>query len=70
MGLLEARGNMNKSLKDLMLKWQLTRGDWADDVSERFQEQYIEPIEAAVRMAVSAMDQSAQMISRVDRDCK
>lgn len=70
MGLYEGRGNLNKSFKDLELKWLATRQDWSDAVSEEFEKTYIEPIEQALRSAISAMDQMAQVLSRVDRDCK
>ncbi|MBC7785011.1 MAG: hypothetical protein H7144_14325 [Burkholderiales bacterium] len=70
MGLYEARGNINKNLSDLVLRWQSTRSDWSDEVADRFEELYIEPLEMAVRTAVSSLDQAAQVLARVDRDCK
>ncbi len=70
MGLLEAKGGLNKSLKDLIIKWQNVRGDWNDEVSDRFEETYIQPLEMAIKQAVSAMDQSSQLIHRVDNECK
>lgn len=70
MGLYEGRGNLNKGLKDLMLRWDSTKSDWSDDVASEFEKNYLEPLELALRQAVSAMDQMAQVLSRVDRDCK
>jgi hypothetical protein len=70
MGLYEGRGNLNKGFKDLSLRWQATKQDWDDSVSEEFEKTYIEPVEMALRTAISAMDQVAQVLSRVDRDCK
>jgi hypothetical protein len=70
MGLYEGRGNLNKGLKDLMLRWDSTRSDWSDEVSEEFEKTYLEPLEQSLRQAVSAMDQMAQVLSRVDKDCK
>ncbi len=70
MGLYEGRGNLNKGLKDLMLKWDATKTDWTDEVAEDFEKTYLDPLEQALRQAVSAMDQMAQVLSRVDRDCK
>jgi hypothetical protein len=70
MGLYEGRGNLNKGLKDLMLRWDSTKSDWSDDVAVEFEKNYLEPLELALRQAVSAMDQMAQILSRVDRDCK
>ncbi len=70
MGLYEGRGNLNKSMKDLLLKWDATKQDWSDEVAEDFGKNYLDPLEQALRQAVSAMDQMAQVLSRVDRDCK
>jgi hypothetical protein len=70
MGLYEGRGNLNKSLKDLMLKWDATKLDWSDEVAEQFEATYLQPLDQALKQAVSAMDHMAQIMSRVDRDCK
>jgi hypothetical protein len=70
MGLYEGRGALSKGLKDLMLRWQTTKTDWNDVVAKQFEETYLEPLETSLRAAVSAMDQMAQVLSRVDRDCK
>ncbi|HEX8342994.1 MAG TPA: hypothetical protein VF624_18980 [Tepidisphaeraceae bacterium] len=70
MGLYEGRGNLTKGMKDLMLRWQSTRSNWNDVVAKQFEETYLEPLETSLRAAVSAMDQMAQTLSRVDRDCK
>lgn len=70
MGLYEGRGNLNKGFKDLMLRWEAVKTDWSDSVSEQFEKTYLEPLEQAVRQAVSTMDQMAQVLARVDQDCK
>lgn len=70
MGLYEGRGNLNKGLKDLMARWYMTRQDWSDVVADEFEKKYLEPMEVALKSAISAMDQMAQTLSRVDSDCK
>ena len=70
MGLYEGRGNLNKGLKDLMMRWQSTKQDWHDIVASEFEKKYLEPLEMALRTAVSSMDQMAQTLSKIDRDCK
>lgn len=70
MGLYEGRGNLNKGLKDLMAKWYQTRQDWNDVVAQEFEKKYLEPLEMALRQAVSAMDHMAQVLAKVDRDVK
>ena len=70
MGLYEGRGNLNKGFKDLLVKWHQAREDWDDIVAQEFEKKYIEPLEMSLRTAVSAMDHMAQIMSRVDRDCR
>ncbi|MGN6505369.1 MAG: hypothetical protein ACTHM6_07385 [Tepidisphaeraceae bacterium] len=70
MGLYEGRGNLNKSMKDLLMRWSQTKQDWHDVVAVEFEKKYLEPLEQALRTAVSAMDQMAQTLSKIDRDCK
>jgi hypothetical protein len=70
MGLYEGRGNLNKGLKDLLVRWQQTREDWDYAVADEFEKLYLEPLQQALRNASSAMDQMAQVMSNVDRDCK
>ena len=70
MGLHEGRGNLNKGLRDLMLRWQATREEWDDQVAVEFERQYLEPLQQALRNASSAMDQMSQVLQKVDRDCK
>ena len=70
MGLYEGRGNLNKGIKDLLLRWQNTRGEWADEVAQRFEEDRLVPLEMAVKQAVSGMDHMSQVMSKIDRDCR
>jgi hypothetical protein len=70
MGLYEGRGNLNKGLKDLMMRWQQTRQDWNDVVANEFEKRYLETTELALKQAINAMDQMAQTMQRIDSDCK
>ena len=70
MGLYEGRGNLAKGFKDLHLRWLSTRSDWDDAVAEQFEKTYLEPLEMALRQAISAMDQTAASLSRVKSDCE
>ncbi|HEX8322326.1 MAG TPA: hypothetical protein VF595_00310 [Tepidisphaeraceae bacterium] len=70
MGMYEGRGNLAKGFKDLMLRWQTTRQDWDDGVAEAYEKKYLEPLEQALRQAISAMDQGAASLSRVRSDCE
>ena len=70
MGLYEARGQLDRALKDLMLRWAETKAVWRDQVGEDFEEKYLIPLERALRNAGTAMDTAAQLVSRARQECR
>ena len=69
MGLYEGRGQLGKLIKDLQLRWHETRMNWDDEQARRFEERYIEPMEQDLRVALSAMDDMAAILSQVRQEC-
>ena len=69
MGMHEARGTMAKAMKELMLRWQETRGSWDDARAEQFEKMYIEMLQNDIRTAANAMDQIANVLHAARRDC-
>lgn len=70
MGVYEGRGQLSKALKLLQLRWQESRSYWNDAASEQFEKKYLEPLEADLRSAVTAMDHMASILVQVKRDCQ
>jgi len=70
MGAFEARGILAKAIHDLTLKWQDVKMNWNDPQAESLEKQYLQPLEMDLRMAVSAMDQLAILLSQAKRDCE
>ena len=70
MGVYEGRGQVAKSLKELMAAWMETRSSWKDSNAERFEKKHLHPLEMDLRAAVSAMDVMSQLLSAVKRDCE
>ncbi|HYJ47364.1 MAG TPA: hypothetical protein VEV81_12195 [Pyrinomonadaceae bacterium] len=70
MGVYEGRGQLGKSMKELMNAWLETRSSWKDANAERFEKKHLVPIEMDLRQAVSAMDVMSQLISAIKRDCE
>jgi len=70
MGVYEGRGQLGKSMKELMNAWMETRSSWKDANAERFEKKHLVPIEMDLRQAVSAMDVMSQLISAIKRDCE
>ena len=69
MGMHEGRGQIGKAMRDLLLLWTQTRGEWDDAQSTAFQKDYIEPLEHNARDAVGAMDQMAGLLNTIKREC-
>lgn len=70
MGVYEGRGQLAKALKDLTLRWNETKMSWTDQKSEEFEKRYIQPMEADLRQAASAMEHIAGILNMVHRDCE
>jgi hypothetical protein len=69
MGVQDGRAGIGKAWKDLMMRWMECKGQWKDVMSVNFEKNRLEPMEADLRSAGSAMDTMSQIISQVRRDC-
>jgi hypothetical protein len=70
MGVYEGRGQLSRAIKDLRARWLDAKTAWDDANSERFEEKYIVPLEMDLKMAVSAMDTMAALLSQARHDCE
>jgi hypothetical protein len=70
MSLSVGRAKMVGSLKDLMLRWEKTKMQWDDPMSQNIEESVLTPLEPKVRSAVVAMEKMAEVLARVKRDCQ
>ena len=70
MGVHEGRGQLAKALKELMSRWNETKGQWTDTQAEAFEQQYLQTIESDMKTAVSGMDHMAVVMSQIRRDCQ
>ena len=70
MGVYEGRGQLGKSMKELMNAWLETRSSWKDANAERFEKKHLVPLEMDLRQAVSAMDVMSQLLAAIKRDCE
>jgi hypothetical protein len=70
MSVHEARGTLAKAMKELMTRWADVKGNWDDVQSRAFEETYLRNLESDLRVAASAMDQVAQVLHQVRRDCE
>ncbi len=70
MGVYEGRGQLSKSMKELLNAWLDCRASWKDANSERFEKKHVLPMEMDLRSAVGSMDVMAQLLGNIKRDCE
>lgn len=70
MSVYESRGQIAKGMKNLLMRWQETRGDWDDAVSRAFEKDFLEPLEMDVKNAMGAMDQMNAVLQQARKDCQ
>ena len=70
MGVYEARGQLSKAIKDLMLRWNEAKMDWDDAAARAFEKDVLEPLERDAKNAASAMDSAAEVLAQVRRECE
>ena len=68
MGVYEGRGQITKSMKELMQKWAETKGYWQDAVAARFEAERLHPLEYDVKTAMGAMDHMAILLGQAERE--
>ncbi|MGA2501015.1 MAG: hypothetical protein ABSH20_25035 [Tepidisphaeraceae bacterium] len=68
MGVYEGRGQITKSMKDLMQKWAETKGYWQDAVAAKFEAERLMPLEYDIKTAMGAMDHMAILLGQAKRD--
>jgi hypothetical protein len=70
MGMHEGRARLNKSVKELMMRWNETKSQWNDSNARAFESKFLTPLEQDAKAAVGAMDHMAQVIQKIRSDCE
>jgi len=60
---------LEQSLRNLRDCWLSTEATWGDDVRQRFEEQFLAPLEPAALSAFSGMQKLAEILDQLRRDC-
>lgn len=56
--------------KELLSRWQRTRGYWRDDKAREFEERFMLELESDVKAAVTGLADIERVISKVRNDCE
>jgi hypothetical protein len=70
MGMHEGRARLNKSVKELMMRWNDTKAQWNDGNARAFEMKFLTPLEQDAKRAVGAMDHMAQVLQKIRSDCE
>lgn len=70
MSLLESRGALSKSFKDLSNRWAEIRSCWQDAQADVFEREYLFLIESEVRRASAAMDHLNVVLVKIIKECE
>lgn len=57
------------AMKSLMLHWDDTKGSWNDPVSKAFEEEYLEPLEPKVAVALRGIERLNQILVSAEQEC-
>lgn len=69
MGLYEGRGQLAKSMKQLLVQWTELRSSWDDPQARLIESEHLHPLELDLRTALAAMDHMAGLLQQIKRDC-
>lgn len=69
MGLFEAKGQIDRGMKDLLIRWNLCRSQWQDNTAAEFEQQHLIPLQGHLRNATTAMSTAAGLVSRIKAEC-
>lgn len=70
MGISESRGQLARSLKDLLGQWAEAKTQWQDAMSAGFEKTYLDPLELDARNAASALDHIAAILHQARSECE
>lgn len=69
MSLKIAENRLQDETKSFLLAWNTSRDQWNDEVRQKFDRDYIEPIERSLRNVQNAMERMQEIIVRARQEC-
>jgi len=68
-GVHSAASRLNHAIKTLLEHWDATSETWNDAVRKDYEERHVAPLESAVKVAMGGMQDIAEVLGKVRRDC-
>jgi hypothetical protein len=66
---MASSARLQYSLKTLREHWNETTEQWDDKVSQDFEKNHLVPLEQLSNNAIRGIDEIAELISKIRRDC-
>lgn len=65
-----ARNLLTSAHKELNAHWSEVREQWSDAKADQFEQEYLSPLEPAVRSALTAMERMGEVLEKARRECE
>lgn len=65
-----ASARLDALTRELLNRWRQTREHWNDAKAREFEERFIHPLETAVKVTVSGVENLEQTMNKMRRDCE
>jgi len=63
-------GVLGDAVKGLHIAWRRCRSSWTDKAADRFEKEFVDPVDGAARQAHDAMERLQTMCERARRACE
>jgi hypothetical protein len=63
-------GILNDAVKGLHLAWRRCQSSWSDQTADRFEKEFIDPVEGAARQSNDAMERLKLICEEARRACE
>jgi hypothetical protein len=60
---------LTHALKTVRLRWEDAQDYWHDSVRHNFEEQHLRPLEERVQVAIKGMQDLAEVLAQMRREC-
>lgn len=60
---------LSDARKALLARWDELRRTWDDAAAQRFEQDFIQPMESDLKQAIDAMTQAQQVAQRARQEC-
>ncbi len=69
MSINAGRAKLESSRQDFLVAWARVKSVWHDEISAEFEQRFVETADQRIKAAAPAIEELADLINRVQRDC-